>query len=145
MRQSWQWLWFLFWIWWIWIPVEHISENNNYVIGYMGESLRETISPSDKFWKHIALKKHNLPGQLMSIKQRHCFLQVILTIHCHLFLNQFYWGIILEKEMAIHSIILAWRTPWTEDHGVLHSTGLQSQRWLRDAKQLKNYIPKGNI
>ena len=31
----------------------------------------------------------------------------------------------LEKEMAIHSIILAWRTPWTEELGGLKSRGLQ--------------------
>ena len=24
---------------------------------------------------------------------------------------------LLEKDMAIHSSILAWRIPWTEDHG----------------------------
>ena len=29
----------------------------------------------------------------------------------------------LEKEMAIHSSILAWRIPWTEDLGGLQSTG----------------------
>ena len=31
----------------------------------------------------------------------------------------------LEKEMATHSSILAWRIPWTEEPGGLHSTGLQ--------------------
>ena len=31
----------------------------------------------------------------------------------------------LEKEMATHSSILAWKIPWTEEHGVLQSTGLQ--------------------
>ena len=31
----------------------------------------------------------------------------------------------LEKEMAIHSSILAWRTPWTEEFGGLQSTGLK--------------------
>jgi len=31
----------------------------------------------------------------------------------------------LEKEMAIHSSILAWRIPWTEDPGGLQSMGLQ--------------------
>ena len=31
----------------------------------------------------------------------------------------------LEKEMAIHSSILAWRIPWTEEPGRLQSTGLQ--------------------
>ena len=31
----------------------------------------------------------------------------------------------LEKEMAIHASILAWRIPWTEEPGVLQSMGLQ--------------------
>ena len=29
----------------------------------------------------------------------------------------------LEKEMATHSSILAWRIPWTEELGRLQSTG----------------------
>ena len=32
----------------------------------------------------------------------------------------------LEKEMATHSSILAWKTPWTEEPGRLQSMGLQS-------------------
>ena len=31
----------------------------------------------------------------------------------------------LEKEMAPHSSILAWRIPWMEEPGRLQSTGLQ--------------------
>ena len=31
----------------------------------------------------------------------------------------------LEKEMVIHSSILAWRIPWTEKPGRLQSVGLQ--------------------
>ena len=31
----------------------------------------------------------------------------------------------LEKEMASHSSILAWRTPWTEEPGRLQSMGPQ--------------------
>ena len=30
---------------------------------------------------------------------------------------------LLEKEMVIHSSILAWRIPWTEEPGGLQSTG----------------------
>ena len=32
----------------------------------------------------------------------------------------------LEKEVATHSSILAWRIPWTEEPGRLQVTGLQS-------------------
>ena len=31
----------------------------------------------------------------------------------------------LEKEMATHSTIFAWRIPWTEEPGGLQSTGSQ--------------------
>ena len=34
------------------------------------------------------------------------------------------WEDPLEKEMAIHSSILAWRILWTEDPGKLQSIGL---------------------
>ena len=39
------------------------------------------------------------------------------------------WEYPLEKEMAIHSSILAWRIPWTEEPGGLQSMGLQS--WIQ--------------
>ena len=35
------------------------------------------------------------------------------------------WEDPLEKEMAAHSSILAWRIPWTEEPGGLQSTGSQ--------------------
>ena len=31
----------------------------------------------------------------------------------------------LEKEMATHSSTLAWKIPWTEEHGRVQSMGLQ--------------------
>ena len=34
----------------------------------------------------------------------------------------------MEKRMATHSSILAWRIPWTEEPGGLQSTGLQRVR-----------------
>ena len=34
----------------------------------------------------------------------------------------------VEKEVAIHSSILAWRTPWTEEPGRLQYTGSQRVR-----------------
>ena len=41
-----------------------------------------------------------------------------LTFHFHA----------LEKEMATHSSILAWRIPWTEEHVRLQSVGSQRVR-----------------
>ena len=43
------------------------------------------------------------------------------------------WEDLLEKEMAIHSSILEWRIPWTEEPGRLQSRELESQM------QLSNY------
>ena len=42
------------------------------------------------------------------------------------------WEDPLEKEMATHSSILAWKTLWTEEHGGLEATGLQSRTQLSD-------------
>ena len=41
------------------------------------------------------------------------------------------WEDPLEADMATHSSILAWRIPWTEEPGRLHSIGLQSQTQLK--------------
>ena len=38
------------------------------------------------------------------------------------------WEDPLEKEMATHSNILAWRIPWTEEPGELQSMGSQRVR-----------------
>ena len=38
------------------------------------------------------------------------------------------WEDPLEKEMATHSITLAWKIPWTEDTGRLQSMGSQRVR-----------------
>ena len=37
----------------------------------------------------------------------------------------------LEKQMAIHSSILAWEMPWTEKPSGLQSSGLQSETQLK--------------
>ena len=42
------------------------------------------------------------------------------------------WEDPLEKEMAPHSSILAWKIPWSEKPGGLQSMGLQSQTRLSD-------------
>ena len=40
------------------------------------------------------------------------------------------WEDFLEKEMAVHSSILAWKVPWTKEPGGLQSIG--SQRVAHD-------------
>ena len=43
----------------------------------------------------------------------------------------------LEKEMATHTSILAWESPWTEEPGRLQSLGSQRVRhdWTTDMKE----------
>ena len=47
----------------------------------------------------------------------------------------------LEKEMATHSSILAWRIPWTTEPGGLQSTGLQrvGHNWVASLSLSSNY------
>ena len=40
------------------------------------------------------------------------------------------WEDPLEEEMAMHSAILAWKIPWTEEPGGLQSRGSQSRKQL---------------
>ena len=44
------------------------------------------------------------------------------------------WEDPLEKEMATHSSILAWKTPWTKESGRLQSMGTQKVRYNCVAK-----------
>ena len=44
---------------------------------------------------------------------------------------------LLEKEMATHSSILAWRVPWTEEPGQQPSMRLQRVRHSLETKQLQ--------
>ena len=45
----------------------------------------------------------------------------------------------LEKEMATHSSILAWRIPWTEEPGGLQSMG--SQSWTQVNAHIRVHTP----
>ena len=47
----------------------------------------------------------------------------------------------LEKGMATHTSILAWRIPWTEETGGLWSTGLQSGPTERLSTNAHTHIP----
>ena len=47
---------------------------------------------------------------------------------------------LLEKEMATHSSILAWRIPWTKEPGGLQSMGSQRVRHDWETEHLHNSI-----
>ena len=46
----------------------------------------------------------------------------------------------LEKEMAIHSSILAWEIPWTEESGWLQPMGLQKSQTRLGGKTITIWI-----
>ena len=48
------------------------------------------------------------------------------------------WGRSLEKEMATHSSILTWKTPWTEEPGGLQFMGCKKARHNSATKQNSN-------
>ena len=50
----------------------------------------------------------------------------------------------LEKEMATHSSIFAWRNTWTKEPGRLQSMGSQSQTQLSD-EHLNTYYMPGTV
>ena len=55
------------------------------------------------------------------------------------------WEDALEKEMATHSSILAWRIPWTEEPGRLQSMGLQRVRVTKQQERNTDKIICQNI
>ena len=43
------------------------------------------------------------------------------------------WEDVLEKEMAMHSSILAWRIPWTDEPGELQFMGVTKESDMTEA------------
>ena len=71
----------------------------------------------------------------------------LITFHCSKLHNKVKYSQILEKEMATHSRILAWRIPWTEESGRLQSMGLQGNgyNWSALTHTLSNSLPTNKI
>ena len=53
------------------------------------------------------------------------YINICVYIHTHIYMHIYIHTYILEKGMATHSSIPAWRIPWTEKAGGLQSMGLQ--------------------
>ena len=71
------------------------------------------------------------------------FLVVMVIIDDYLFLPFFKESFYLEKEMATHSSILAWRIPRTEEPGGLQSMGLQ--RAGHNKQQMNHFTTDGHL
>ena len=55
------------------------------------------------------------------------------------------WEDPLEKEMITHSSILAWRTPWAQEHGGLQSMGSQRVRHNWVTNTFSFFLPQLNF
>ena len=76
---------------------------------------------------HI-LQESELPGIFISVPEvSHRASPVAQTVQETQF-HSLGWEDPLEKGMATHSGVLAWRVPWTEGPGELQSMGLQRVR-----------------
>ena len=51
--------------------------------------------------------------------------QADMVVMAHVEVFVIYWEDPLEEGLAVHSCILAWRIPWTEEPGGLQFIGLQ--------------------
>ena len=78
-------------------------------------------------------------GHVLLIEEQHVLIngasQVAQWKRIHLPMQEMWvgplgWEGSLEKEMEIHSSILAWEIPWTEEPGGLHSIGFQKSQTL---------------
>ena len=71
----------------------------------------------------------------------------LITFHCSKLHKKVKYSQILEKEMATHSRILAWRIPWTEESGRLQSMRLQwnGYNWSALTHTLSNSLPTNKI
>ena len=78
-------------------------------------------------------------GQVLLIEEQHVVIngasQAAQWKRIHLPMQEMWVGPLgcegsLEKEMAIHSSILAWEIPWTEEPCGLHSIGFQKSQTL---------------
>ena len=56
-----------------------------------------------------------------------CNCNLCLSVYLHVYLRKIV-SVDLEKEMATHASILAWRIPWTEEPSGLESKGSQRVR-----------------
>ena len=88
--------------------------------GYGGSGKKSTNSRFENYGDKFA--ENGVIGCFARIKRLHAMHETRV--------RSLSWEDPLEKEMATHSSIRAWRIPWTEEPGGLQSTGLQSRTRL---------------
>ena len=73
----------------------------------------------------IALRISALPTMLPMMTSLVAYMVKHLTTMRETQVQSLGWEDPLEKEIATHSSTLAWKIPWTEEHGRLQSMGLK--------------------
>ena len=73
----------------------------------------------------IALRISALPTMLPMMTSLVAYMVKHLTTMRETQVQSLGWEDPLEKEIATHSSTLAWKIPWTEEHGRLQSMGSQ--------------------
>ena len=96
----------------------HLREGNGTPLQY---SCLENAMDRGAWWAAV----HGVP------RSRTWLSDFTFTFHFHA----------LEKEMATHSSVLAWRIPGTGEPGGLPSTGLQSQTQLKRLSSSRYHLP----
>ena len=88
------------------------------------------------YTRHVLLMVHSFPCVAQAIKN--------LSAMQNIWVQSLGWEDPLEKEMATHSSILAWRIPWTEEPGGLQSIGSQrvGHDWVTNTSAFNGSYPK---
>ena len=81
------------------------------------------VAQSQTWLKRFSSSSSSICKQCVSA----CNCNLCLSVYLHVYLRKIA-SIDLEKEMATHSSILAWRIPWTVEPGGLQSMGSQRVR-----------------
>ena len=96
-----------------WVAIAFSVDLPDRGMGPMSPAFQADCVPSDPRW---------MP-QLNSVYDK--FSQCRICLQCRRWIQSLGQEDPLEKEMANHPSILAWKIPWTEDPGGLQSLGLQ--------------------
>ena len=120
------------------VPNEYLHTENKALIRKTKHSNRSQIKPGQFQYKKVinshSGERHRFEFLNTKEKTKHLVAQMEKNLPAmqETQVWSLGWEYPLEKGMATHTIILAWRIPHTEEADRLHSTELQRQTRLRD-------------
>ena len=98
-----------------------------FIIGFAGDAHSFPMLLSKTAWNPTAFARSAVPVYNWLVLTSSLVAHMVkrLPIMRETQVQSLGWEDLLEREMATHSSILAWKIPWTEEPGRLHSMGLQ--------------------